>query len=186
MPENNARVLVILAQGAEEMETTIVVDVLRRAKVDVTLAGLDGVAAVTCSRGLRVLPDAALGSVEGEFDAIVLPGGAEGAERLAASKLVGQLLREHWKKDRLVGAICAAPTALAKHGIAAGSTVTNHPSVSDQLRDHFQLSSDPVVEAGRLITSQGPGTSFDFALCLVRRLCGPEIAASVRQPMMLR
>ena len=186
MTDSKKSALVMLAQGAEEMETTIIVDVLRRAKVEVTLAGIDGVNAVTCSRGLRILPDAALDAVEGDFDVVVMPGGAEGAERLAGSELVGEVLRRQWDAGRLVAAICAAPTALARHEIALGSKITNHPSVSDQLKGRYQLSSEPVVVTGQLVTSQGPGTSFAFALTLVEKLHGAEVARSVREPMMLR
>ncbi len=185
MTDTKKRALVILAPGAEEMEATIVVDVLRRAGVEVTLAGLDGVAAVTCSRGVRILPDAALTAAGSDFDAVVLPGGAEGAERLAGSELVGQVLRAHWERGAIVAAICAGPTALAQHELALGSAITNHPSVSAQLQGRYQLRDDAVVKSGQLITSQGPGTSFAFALTLVAQLCGQGVAAKVQAPMML-
>src|SRR5690606_13014711 len=131
-------------------------------------------------RGVRILPDAALTAVGDDFDVVVLPGGAEGAEHLAGSELVGQVLRNHWERGALVAAICAAPTALAKHELALGSTITNHPSVSAQLSGRYELSTEPVVQSGRLITSLGPGTSFAFALTLVERLCGAEVAAKVQ------
>lgn len=177
--------LVILAPGAEEMEATIVIDVLRRARVDVTVAGLDGVAAVTCSRGVRLLPDAGLETVGSEFDVVILPGGAPGAERLAGSPEVGKRLREQYERGALVAAICAAPTALASHGIALGATITCHPSVADSLAAQYDVVSERVVESGHLITSQGPGTSFEFALSIVERLVGAETAAAVRAPMLV-
>ena len=88
------KALVLLAQGAEEMEAVISIDVLRRGGIDVTVAGLDGTGPVRCSRGVVITPDVALDDVEGEFDVLVLPGGAEGAQRLAQSDQVGELLRE--------------------------------------------------------------------------------------------
>ncbi len=82
------RALVLLAEGAEEMETAMIVDTLRRGNVGVVLAGVDGAAAVTCSRKLRIVPDASLQEVaEQSFDAVVLPGGTGGAARLAAAQL---------------------------------------------------------------------------------------------------
>jgi protein DJ-1 len=177
--------LVLLAPGAEEMETTIVVDVLRRAKVNVLVAGVDGSGAVECSRGVRITPDVALTAVDTLRDVVVLPGGAGGAERLRDSPLVGELLRQYWDGQRIVAAICAAPTALLAHRIALGSHLTSHPSVRELLRDEYEVSDDRVVEDGRLVTSQGPGTSFEFALALVARLCGSDVARQVRGPMVL-
>jgi protein DJ-1 len=185
MTVNDKTALVILAPGAEEMEVTIVVDVLRRAGVKVTLAGLPGSAAVTCSRGLRIVPDVALGDVAGTFDAVVLPGGAQGAENLANSPLVGRHLKNQWQRGRLVAAICAGPIALARHEIGLGETITSHPSVASSLQGSYVVSSERVVESGALVTSQGPGTSFEFALTLVRRLRGPDIERQVAEPMLL-
>jgi protein DJ-1 len=179
------RALVILAEGAEEMETIIVVDVLRRAEIEVLLAGLDGPEPVRCSRGVRIVPDAALSAVAGEFDVVVLPGGKGGADRLAGSAAVGERLRAQAAAGRAVAAICAAPIALAAHGLFKGSRLACHPSVNDVVAAHGQLISSPVVEDGQLVTSQGPGTAFAFALALVARLRGVDVAAKVRAPMML-
>jgi protein DJ-1 len=179
------RALVVLAEGAEEMEAVIVVDVLRRAEVEVVLAGLDGEAPVRCSRGVRIAPDVALSGLSGDVDALVLPGGKGGADRLAASPVVGELLRAQAASGRLVAAICAAPIALAAHGVFAGRRMTCHPSVNDVVAAHGRLAEEPVVEDGQLVTSRGPGTAFLFALALVARLRGPDVAAKVRAPMML-
>lgn len=175
--------LVLLAPGAEEIECTVVVDVLRRAGLDVTLAGLNGKGPVRCSRGVMLVPDAALWEVSGQFALIVLPGGAEGASALGAAPTVGELLRRQLDDGRRVAAICAAPTALAKHGLGAGRRMTVHPSAAEQLRGHADVCTDPVVVDGNLVTGSGPGASFAFALELVRQLCGDEKARSVAQPM---
>ena len=179
------RVLVVLAPGAEEMETVIVVDVLRRGELDVVLAGLDGDEPVTCSRGVTIVPDAALAQARGPFDAIVLPGGAEGARRLAASPAVGRLLREQETAQRTIAAICAAPAALATHGLGKGRTMTSHPSVRDAVAAHAHYADRDVVEDGPYVTSRGPGTAMAFALALVARLVGDKQAQALRAPMML-
>lgn len=180
------RALVILAEGAEEMEATIVIDVLRRAEVEVVVAGLDGLEPVRCSRGVRLVPDAALASLGGGgFDVVVLPGGKGGADRLACSAAVGERLRAQAEAGRVVAAICAAPIALAAHGLFKGKRMACHPSVNDVVAAHGELVASPVVEDGQLVTSQGPGTAFAFALALVTRLRGAEVAAKVRAPMML-
>lgn len=180
-----ARALVIFAQGSEEMETTITVDVLRRGGVEVVLAGLDGPGPVQCSRGVRIVPDAALSDVEGPFDVIVLPGGNEGARRLSESPAVGELLRAQEAAGRAAAAICAAPIALVKHGVYAGRKLTSYPSVHDVVGAHGELAAEPVVDDRNLVTSQGPGTTFAFALSLVERLAGEETADGVRKGMLL-
>ncbi|MCK6587913.1 MAG: DJ-1/PfpI family protein [Polyangiaceae bacterium] len=180
------RALVILAEGAEEMEAIISVDVLRRAEIDVVLAGLDGANPVRCSRGVRVVPDTSLAEVAGSsFDVIVLPGGKDGATRLAGSSAVGDLLRAQAAAGRTVAAICAAPIALRTHGVFEGSRMTCHPSVNEVVGGHGRLTPGPVVTDGQLITSQGPGTAFLFALAIVERLRGTDVAEKVRAPMML-
>lgn len=164
---------------------TITVDVLRRGDIEVVLAGLEGPDPVTCSRGVRLVPDRALADVEGEFDVVALPGGAGGARRLAEAPAVGRLLRAHEAAGRTIAAICAAPIALAAHGVCAGRRFTSHPSVRDQVASHGVYVEEPVVEDGPLVTSRGPGTAFAFALALVARLRGSESAEAVRRPMML-
>lgn len=185
MTVNDKTALVMLAAGAEEMEVSIVVDVLRRSGIKVTVAGLAGSGVVVCSRGLKLVPDVALGDVAGTFDVVVLPGGAQGAENLAGSPLVGRHLKNQWQRGRLVAAICAAPLALARHEIGLGDTITCHPSVSSFLQGAYVLSDARVVESGALVTSQGPGTSFEFALTLVRRLRGPEVERQVAGALIL-
>jgi protein DJ-1 len=182
----NPTALVLLAEGAEEMEVSICVDVLRRGQVGVTLAGLQGVGAVRCSRGLCVVPDVALDAVlERPYDVVVLPGGLGGSEILAKDARVGQLLRGRYQQGLLSAAICAAPLALLAHAVGAGSVITCHPSVAARLVQHYDVREDRVVSTERLVTSQGPGTSFEFALELLERLKGSELAAAVRQPLLL-
>jgi protein DJ-1 len=185
MHTDTPRALVLLARGAEEMEVTIIVDVLRRGGIEVTLAGIAGPDPVTCSRGVRLVPDRDLASVEGDFDVIVLPGGLDGTHELADSVRVGELLKSQVEAGLPVAAICASPLALARHGIAAGLPMTCHPSVADVVGAHGVLTEGRVVDTPGLITSQGPGTAFEFALALVARLVDAETAASLPGPMIL-
>lgn len=172
------------------METTIIVDVLRRAELDVVLAGVEGPQPVKCSRGVRLVPDVGLAEMlpaleQGGFHAVVLPGGAGGADVLSGSAVVGQILAEQWRAGRLLGAMCAAPLALAAHGIATGADVTCFPSLRTRLDGTHVWHDQRVVTCGRLITSQGPGTSFEFALALVSDLVGADVAERVRRPLLL-
>ena len=109
-----ARVLVPLAQGCEELEAVTVIDLLRRAGVDVVTAGLDD-QPVTASRGVRLIPDALLADVmEEDFDMIVLPGGLPGAEHLDQDERIHALLTSMSKSGRFTAAICAAPSPSLK------------------------------------------------------------------------
>ncbi len=114
------RALVILAPGAEEMETVISTDVLRRAKINVTLAGLDSAEPVICSRNVRIVPDMSLDDavLNGPYDIVVLPGGLGGSKRLADSDKVKSVLQLQESAGGFVAAVCAAPSALLSHGIS--------------------------------------------------------------------
>nr|XP_022290290.1 protein DJ-1-like [Crassostrea virginica] len=183
------KAVVLLAEGAEEMETVISVDVLRRGGIDVKLVALHGSGAVHCSRDVKIVPDTTIAeaSKAAPYDVVVMPGGANGAKNLAASSEVKHLLEQQVKNDKLVAAICAAPIALVSHNIKPGSTVTSHPSVKDKLVEGgYKYSEERVVTDGKLITSRGPGTTFEFALKIVEILQGKEKAHSLVQPMLLK
>lgn len=179
------RALVILAEGAEEMEVVIAVDVLRRGGVEVLLAGLEGNAAVACSRGLRLLPDLALGDARGDFDVVILPGGREGARRLAESTRVRELLGAQEAAGRWIAAICAAPLVLSAVGVGRGKAWTSHPGVRRELSGQGVYREEAVVVDGRLVTSRAPGTAFAFALKLVELLEGGAKAREVAGPMLV-
>lgn len=179
------RALVIMAEGSEEAETVIIVDVLRRAGIETVLAGLNSDAPVLGSRKIRILPDVALSQVTGNFDMLILPGGAEGARRLAASELVGERLKKASNEGSFVAAICAGPLAFVTHQVFAGKSMACHPSVASRIAMYGKLVQASVVEDGNLITSQGPGTAFVFALALVRKLMGEPRAGDVERGLVL-
>lgn len=176
------KILIPLAEGCEEMEAVIIIDTLRRAQFDVVAAGLrDG--PLTASRGVRLLPDTTFDRVRPpDFDAIVLPGGNQGVENLMADARVLDAIRALHAAGRWVCAVCAAPLVLQKAGVIEGRRVTCYPSAGEKLTVTRRLA-DRVVVDGRLITSQGPGTSIAFALEIVRRLAGDELADQVAAGM---
>jgi DJ-1 family protein len=186
MSETPPRVLVPIAHGTEEMEFTIVVDVLRRGGVEVVTAGLGSASAVVeCSRGVRVVPDQVLDEVAWPFDAVVLVGGVGGADAFAACEDLRCAVVAHAAEGGLVAAVCAAPKVLFGYGLGKGARVTSHPSVRESLSAASSWLDVPVVEDGMLITSQGPGTSFAFALVILRRLRGEIVAEQVEAGLRL-
>ncbi|KAM8916224.1 Parkinson disease protein 7 homolog [Spinachia spinachia] len=184
------RALVILSKGAEEMETVIPVDIMRRAGIAVTVAGLTGKEPVQCSRNVVICPDASLeeASKQGPYDVVLLPGGMPGAQNLAESPAVKEVLKDQDGRKGLIAAICAGPTALLAHGIGYGSTVTTHPAMKVKMMagDHYTYSEARVQKDGHYITSRGPGTSFEFALAIVEELMGAEVAAQVKAPLVMK
>lgn len=180
-----AKALMVLADGVEEMEAVIVADVLRRAGVDVTLAAIGTAREVTASRGVRLVADTLLDGVRpDEFDALVIPGGANGVKRLMADHRVLELARRSVAARKLVAAVCAGPLVLQAAGVLAGVRITSHPAVRSQLSGML-VCDERVVEDGLFITSQGPGTSIEFALTVARRLVGAETAQQVATGLVL-
>jgi 4-methyl-5(b-hydroxyethyl)-thiazole monophosphate biosynthesis len=178
------RVVVPLAHGFEEIETVTVVDILRRAGIAVTIAGVeDGTppAAVEGRTGIKLVPDVEIDDVDAtHFDMIVLPGGLKGAQTLAKDQRVARLLPRFQEGDRYIAAICAAPTVLAAHGMIAGRRLTSHPSVKEQLTGAVYDEGRVVID-GRLVTSRGPGTAMEFAMALVQILVGRKKVEEINQ-----
>lgn len=173
-------VLVPLAPGFEDLEATTIVDILRRAGVEVITAGL-APGLVQGSRGLRVQPDVALDEVlERDFDMIALPGGMPGSEHLKNDPRVQALLKRMSNEGRYTAAICAAPMALAAAGLLDGRRATSYPGVVDKLDlPGTVYLSEPVVVDGKVVTSRGPGTAMDFALALAELLVGRAVRDQV-------
>lgn len=172
------RVLIPLAEGVEELEAVTLLDVLRRGSVDVTSVSLTESLSVKGSRGVTLLADATWTSIKpASFDAIVLPGGGRGTEHLASDERVVDTLCSFNKNNKLVAAICAAPTVLAKAGLLANCRATCYPTCASELGSSYDNA--PVIADGNIITSQGPGTALLFALVLVQHLAGEETAQRV-------
>ncbi|XP_031848540.1 protein dj-1beta [Nomia melanderi] len=177
--------ILLIANGSEEMEAVITTDVLRRAGIDVTVAGLSAEKCVKCSRDVKICVDANLqDAVQQKYDVVILPGGLGGSEAFASSEEVGKLLKEQEKEERVIAAICAAPVALKAHGIAKGKQLTSYPSMKDKLTDEYKYLEDKVVTDGNLITSRGPATAFAFGLAIVEKLLNKETADKVAKGML--
>ena len=166
-------VLVPLAQGCEELEAITITDVLVRAKIQVTTAGLDD-GPVIAARGTKIIPsDNIENLLDKEFDMVVLPGGLPGANFLCDNAAMQSILKNHAAKNKFIAAICAAPKALAQAGLLKNKTVTCFPGALDNMNLPGTKIKNTALEIdGTIITSRGPGTAMDFALTLIELLDG--------------
>ena len=166
-------VLVPLAQGCEELEAITITDLLTRAGFNVVTAGLDD-KPVVASRGITLIPYTTMDKVmEQSFDIMVLPGGLPGADHLRDHPQVQEKLKRMAADRKYIGAICAAPKALAQAGLLDNKKATCFPgSLTQTPVKNLKYSEDTVVIDGNIVTSRGPGTAMDFSLTLIELLAG--------------
>ncbi|MBU2547092.1 MAG: DJ-1/PfpI family protein [Proteobacteria bacterium] len=179
------KVLVPVADGTEELEAISIIDVLRRAGAEVTVASVGGLQ-ITASRGTRIVADRLISDcLDEDWDLVALPGGMPGAEHLRDSGQLLRILKRQQAEDRYYGAICAAPAVvLQHHGLIGERRATCHPAFMGQL-DPSRAVGETVVVDGPVATSRGAGTAVDFALKLVELLYGPDRVAEVKAGMVL-
>lgn len=180
------RALVPLALGFEEIEAVTIVDVLRRAGVEVVVAAL-AKSPVRGAHGIAIEADTSLDEAQqGSFDLLVLPGGQPGTRHLGQDPRVLALVRDFAAAKKTVAAICAAPWVLAQAGVLEGASVTSHPSVRGQLGPARVDATARVVSSGSILTSQGPGTALEFALALAAECAGQKLADELARAMIVR
>jgi len=177
--------LIILAEGFEEVEAIAPVDLLRRAGVRMTIAGLADLH-VQSSRNIGVQADIVLRDLVELPDALILPGGIPGATNLAKSEEVAELVKKMNDAGKIIAAICAAPAVvLAPLGILDEKKATCYPGCEVDFSKKTVYSKARVVTDGNIITSQGPGTALEFALVIAERLVGEEMTELVRGKMLI-
>lgn len=176
-------VLVILADGFEEIEALAPIDLLRRGHIEVTVASLNENRHATGRSGVTVHADNTLTGLKDKlFDLLFLPGGA-GVKHLRADPRVRELVLKHFAADRWLAAICAAPTVLNDCGLLTGKRYTAHFSVASELP--AILAKERIVTEGKITTSRGAGTAVEFGLHLVSLLKGPDESAEISKAICL-
>lgn len=172
------KAFIFMANGFEEVEALAPIDLLRRAGVTVELIGVNGKNAVG-ARGVEVVCDKEISEVLSEIpDMVILPGGNPGYINLGLSPEVEKITKATYGEGKLVAAICGAPTVLSSYNILSGKAACVYPGLEKEL-NCARVSMDNVCRDHNVITSRGMGTSIEFALELVRALCGPEKAALI-------
>ena len=173
----NKKVYIFLADGFEDIEGLTVVDLMRRADIDIKTVSIKKSKEITTSHGITMLTDLTFAETDfTDADMLVLPGGMPG------TKYLRDRLADFYKKGGKVAAICAAPTVLASLGFLEKRKATAYPSCMEGLAG-AERSLESVVVDGNVTTSRGLGTAVDFALSLIGQLLGEkkadEIAESV-------
>ncbi|KAJ3071724.1 hypothetical protein HDU98_004889 [Podochytrium sp. JEL0797] len=183
-----ASALVVLTTGSEDLETVTCVDILRRGQIKVTLASLGDSTTVVCQEGITIVADELLKETSvSDFDAIVLPGGYAAAMAFSSDARLQSMLREFEAQGKVIAAVCASPMALAPAQVAKGKTITSYPGcIAEDIQTTWfkSYSEDRVVVDGNVITSRGPATAAHFALSVVKKLKGAEVAQGVAEPML--
>lgn len=177
--------VIILANGFEEIEAVAVIDILRRAEVNLTIAGLDSLS-ITSARNLKITTDITLSELQDSlFDIIILPGGEPGTTHLENSPLVTELLIKHAKANKLLAAICAAPRVLEKTGLLTNKKITCFPKTIEKMKTSLYQPNSVVID-DKIITSQGAGTSLEFAYAIVEKLKSKECAENLKKSMIYK
>ncbi|QTF09508.1 protein deglycase YajL [Brenneria izadpanahii] len=186
----SASVLACLAPGSEETEAVTTIDLLIRAGIQVTTASVasDGGLEIICSRGVKLLADVPLVAVaDRHFDALILPGGLQGAECFRDSPLLVECIRQTHQEGKIIAAMCASPAVvLEHHQLFPIGNMTGYPGLKDKIAPEKWMDKRVVYDPRvKLLTTQGPGTSMDFALKLIDLLLGKEKAAEVAAQLIL-
>lgn len=175
-------VLIPLAPGFEQIEALTIVDVLRRAEINVTTVALTDLQ-VTTSHGVIVFADKTLMDIESsDYDSIVLPGGMPGSKNLMESDEIINIVKEFNSAGKLVGAICAAPIVLGAAGVLEGKNYTCYPGFEKQITS-ANYNNLPFIVDGNIVTGIGPGAALSFSLKLVELMKSKALSNEIRAKM---
>ena len=178
------KVGVILADGFEEIEAVTVVDILRRAELEVVIYGLDK-EIITGSRGVKIVTDRKMLEFEQDLDALVFPGGMPGAKNLADSEKVNEWIQKMTAQKKIIAAICASPAVvLAPLGVLEGKKTTCYPGMEGSFSEKTTYLQEDVVVDENIITSRGPATALRFSLALVEKLTCKETTETLRKKVL--
>ncbi|KAL3821244.1 hypothetical protein ACJIZ3_007149 [Penstemon smallii] len=183
--DNTPQILVPIANGTEEMEAVIIIDVLRRAEAEVVVASVEDKLEILASRQVKLVADVLLNdAINRPYDLIVLPGGLGGAQAFTNSEKLVNLLKKQSESSKMYGAICASPAlVLEPHGLLKGKKATAFPAMCNKLSDQSEAENRVVVD-GNLVTSRGPGTTMEFSLVIAEKLFGRQKAVELAKTML--
>jgi 4-methyl-5(b-hydroxyethyl)-thiazole monophosphate biosynthesis len=180
------KILIPIAHGTEEIEAVCLVDTLRRANLDVTVASIQDTLQITASRGVKITADVLLADCQGQtYDMIALPGGMPGSTHLAQCPPLISMLKQQAQAGLWYAAICAAPAlVLRPNGLLKGIKATCYPAMLDQLDPEYASQQGVVIDQP-CVTGQGPGYAIEFSLALIEVLVGRQERKAVAEAMLV-
>nr|MBU1328078.1 DJ-1/PfpI family protein [Candidatus Omnitrophota bacterium] len=175
------KAIILLVTGFEEIETVTVVDILRRAGIEIVSAGIDSMN-ITGSHGITISADKKLNDIKPEADAVIIPGGMPGALHLHNSSEVNDFIKDMNSRGALIAGICAAPSVvMAPMGLLDNKTATCYPGDQIDFAKSTKYKNKAVVVDGNIITSQGPATAMEFAFAIVEKLIGKDAVKKLKR-----
>jgi len=181
-----AKTAIFFANGFEEVEALTVVDLLRRAGIDVNMSSVTGQKTVTGSHNITISVDSLIEDIDFDsIDMIILPGGMPGTVNLEACKRLQDAIADFDKKGKLLSAICAAPGVYGRKGILSGRKASIFPGLEGELKG-ANVSYDNVSVDGHFTTSRGMGTAIDFGLAIIERFQGKDAADAMAAKIVYR
>lgn len=180
------KITIHLATGFEETEAITVIDLLRRAKLDVITVSITGDLVVESTHGIKVVADKLFEEIDYEkIDMIVLPGGMPGTTNLDNHIELKKRIIEFDLDEKWIGAICAAPSIIGKLGLLEDKEATCYPSVEEKLFNAI-ISNKTTVVAGNIITSKGLGSAIEFSLAIIESLVSKETADKIAKDIIYK
>lgn len=177
------KVIVVLADGFEEIEALTAVDILRRADIKTDICSTE-CEYVRGAHNITVKADTFISDINEDYDMIILPGGMPGTFNLMKNRELMNLIRKYNNNNKFIAAICAAPKVLNKAEVLSGKKITSYPGALNSF-DDFTYSEENVVKDKNIITSRGPGTAMEFALKIVEVLQGIDRVELLRKDLLL-
>ena len=186
--EDRAMIYIYLAQGFEETEMTVPLDMCRRAGLEVKTVSVAGDEYVTGSHGITIKAD--MKASDSEYspenaEMVILPGGMPGTKNLEKSEAVKSALDTVSRRGKYIAAICAAPSVLGKLGYLKGKRATCYPGFEEYLYGAEATGEQSTVD-GKIITGRGAGAALDFAYAIIGELCGKERAEKIKNEIMAK
>ncbi len=180
------KIAIPLATGFEETEAITVIDILRRADLDVTTISIGETLVVDGAHGIKILADKLFGEIDfDKMDMIILPGGMPGTLNLDNHIELKKRIIEFDLDEKWIGAICAAPSIIGKLGLLEDKEATCYPSFEEKLFN-AKISEKTTVVADNIITSRGMGTAIEFALTIVENLVSKEKAEKLAKAIIYK
>ncbi|MDD1014493.1 DJ-1 family glyoxalase III [Pseudomonas rubra] len=173
------RALIVVAEGVDDLQSVTLIDILRRAEIEVVVASIEGRRMLTCARGTRLTADGMLVDLLAQpFDLMVLPGGEKGVQHMAVHQPLAQQVKDQARAGKFFAAIGEGPLALQDYGVLRQRRMTCDADASHQLSG-CTFVDQPVVVDGNCITAQGSAAALEFALVLVEQVAGKVVRKRV-------